>query len=261
MKLPLHWVDAFTDRVFTGNPAAVVLLESWLPDALLQRIAFENGLSETAYVVPRGPSRFALRWFTPRVEVDLCGHATLAAAHVLFGTAASAETAVSFETASGVLRVERRAGLLELDFPTRVARPSAASPELAAVLPSEVVHVGLSTSAWLCVLSRAEQVAAYRPDPLRLALLRPGRLILTAPGVDCDYASRYFAPDAGVLEDPATGSSQCTLAPYWALRLGRTELHARQLSERGGEFWCRLEGDRVRIAGRCALYLSGQIDV
>ena len=259
MKLPLYWVDAFTSEVFAGNPAAVVPLESWLPDPTLQKIAFENGLSETAFVVRTGPGSFGLRWFTPRVEVDLCGHATLATAHVLFERLAQQGACVTFETASGLLMVKRRDNRLELDFPVRPALPAPPTPELAAALPPSVEYVGKSSNAWLCVVPHARDVVAYKPDPVILAALRPGRLILTAPGEGCDYVARYFAPDAGVLEDPATGSSHCTLTPYWAARLGRDVLHARQSSERGGQFWCTLKGDRVLISGHCALYLEGHV--
>lgn len=262
MRLPLYWIDAFTDRVFAGNPAAVVPLERWLDDALLQQIAFENGLSETAFFVRRGPATFHLRWFTPSVEVDLCGHATIATGHVLFHELGQGGEAVTFESRSGPLRVRRRAEeKLELDFPAQPAARSSAPPELGAALGGPPEEVWRSEKRWLCVYRDAATVRALQPDQAALARLRPGRFSVTAPGADCDFVSRYFAPDAGLPEDPVTGSAHCTLMPYWVGRLGRRALHARQVSARGGELWCELDGDRVRIAGRSKLYLRGEIEV
>jgi predicted PhzF superfamily epimerase YddE/YHI9 len=260
MDLPIYWIDAFTDRAFGGNPAAVVPLDSWPGDALLQSIANQNGLSETAYFVRTGPARAELRWFTPTVEVDLCGHATLATAHVLFFELGQIESPMVFETKSGPLSVSRRGPLIELDFPARPAR--AAEPAAGLLgLGRKPEYVLRSETMWLCVYRTQEEVAALEPDHSRLVTAVPGRMIVTAPGKDCDFASRFFAPDAGIPEDPATGSSHCTLMPYWAERLGRNRLHARQVSRRGGELWCELAGDRVRIAGQGALYLRGRITV
>lgn len=260
MPLPLYWIDAFARRVGAGNPAAVVPLDGFPEDDLLQRIAFENGLSETAFFVRTGPARFHLRWFTPTVEVDLCGHATLATAHVLFHELAQPGAAVTFDTRSGPLQVARRNdGRLELDFPARPARAAAAPPDLSAGLGAAPVEVLLSPRMWLCVYATAREVADLRPDHARLAALQPGRLIVTAPGDDCDFVSRFFAPDAGIPEDPVTGSAHCTSVPYWAARLGKNALHARQVSARGGELWCTLDGDRVRMAGDSVRYLRGEI--
>jgi PhzF family phenazine biosynthesis protein len=261
VNLPFYWVDAFTDRVFGGNPAAVVPLEYWPEDALLQRIANENGLSETAFFVRTGPAAASLRWFTPTVEVDLCGHATLAATHVLFRELGAKESPFSFQTRSGTLWVAARGALFELDFPSRPAAPAAAPAALLAGLGAQPREVLRSERMWLCVFETEEEVVALAPDFAALGSIAPGRFIPTAPGRDCDFVSRFFAPDAGISEDPVTGSAHCTLAPYWANRLGKTEFHARQVSRRRGEIWCGLYGDRVRMAGNTVLYLSGRITV
>lgn len=261
MGLPFYWIDAFTDRVFAGNPAGVVPLTEWPPDALLQSIAFENGLAETAYFVRTGEDRYDLRWFTPALEVDLCGHATLAAAFVIFTQLGAASDILAFATRSGPLQVTRLAdGRLELDFPSRPAQPVSPAPELVRALgaPPDFVAQARDT---LCVFARAEDVLALRPDFRALAALDTFAVIATAPGRDCDFVSRFFAPRAGIDEDPVTGSAHCTLAPYWAKRLGKTQLHARQVSTRGGELWCELAGDRVKIAGHAALYLQGSIEI
>jgi predicted PhzF superfamily epimerase YddE/YHI9 len=261
MDLPLYWIDAFTDRVFGGNPAAVVPLESWPEDQLLQRIAFENGLSETAYFVRTGPARADLRWFTPGLEIDLCGHATLATAHVLFRELGQKESPVIFDTRSGPLSVAMRGELIELNFPALPASPAQPSPELLRGLGREPRATLKTERMWLCVFGSADDVAGLKPDAAELAAASPGRIIVTGPGTDCDFVSRFFAPYAGIPEDPVTGSSHCTLVPYWADRLGKTKLHARQISRRGGELWCELNGNRVRMAGRAAAYLKGRISV
>jgi PhzF family phenazine biosynthesis protein len=261
VNLPLYWIDAFTDRAFGGNPAAVVPLDSWPEDALLQKIANENGVSETAFFVRTGAARAQLRWFTPTIEIDLCGHATLATAHVLSNELGQAEWPVVFDTKSGPLSVSRKGPLIELDFPARPASPAAPSPELLKGLGLRPAEVLRSEKMWLCVYATAAEVVAIAPDFAALGTVAPGRIIPTAPGVDCDFVSRFFAPDAGVPEDPVTGSAHCTLVPYWAKRLGKAKLHARQVSRRGGELWCELAGDRVRMAGHGAAYLKGRIEV
>ncbi len=262
MKLPLYWIDAFTNRVFAGNPAGVVPLDSWPADELLQRIAFENGLSETAFFIRTGPARFHLRWFTPAVEIDLCGHATLASGHVLFRELAQPGDLITFDTRSGPLTVARRDdGKLELDFPSHPATAAELPPALLAGLGRIPIFAARSERMWLCVYERAADVLAIHPDHAALAQVQPGRIIPTAPGDDCDFVSRFFAPDAGVPEDPVTGSAHCTLVPYWAARLGKNTLHARQVSHRGGELWCELAGDRVRLAGHAVLYLRGEISL
>jgi PhzF family phenazine biosynthesis protein len=262
MKLPLYWIDAFTDRVFGGNPAAVVPLEHWPDDGLLQKIAFENGLSETAFFVRTGDSRLRLRWFTPVVEMDLCGHATLASAHVLFRELGQTGDVVTFDSRSGPLHVTRRDGdKLELDFPVLSLTPAKPSAELIDAFGRKPEHVFDADRRWLCVYANAEEVIALQPDQTALSAVRPGRIIVTAPGADCDFVSRYFVPEAGIPEDPVTGSSHCALVPYWAERLGKTKLHARQVSARGGNLWCELAQNRVKIAGHTALYLRGEIYV
>ena len=275
MKLSLFQVDAFAHEAFRGNPAAVVPLDGPLPDALMQSIAAENNLSETAFVrldAGRGTpdSPWPLRWFTPAAEVDLCGHATLGSAWVLFATGRAAGASVHFATASGTLGVQRAAAgpfradeLLALDFPSRPPRPltdRALVDELAGALGAEPREAHMARDA-LLLFDRESTVRALRPDMARLAALDLFGVIVTAPGHGCDFVSRFFAPRKGVPEDPVTGSSHCTLTPFWAARLERTRLSARQVSARGGELTCELRGERVTIAGRVAPYLRGEIEV
>jgi predicted PhzF superfamily epimerase YddE/YHI9 len=259
VNLPFFWVDAFTDHAFGGNPAAIMPLDAWPEDGLLQRIANENGLSETAYFVRTGPARADLRWFTPTIEVDLCGHATLAAAFVLFEELGQLESPMVFDTKSGPLSAKRLGSMVELDFPERAARPAQPTEALLRGLARPPTHVLRSERMWLCVYETEADVVGLQPDHAALAGAVPGRIIVTAPGAACDFVSRFFAPDVGIPEDPVTGSAHCTLVPYWAERLGKTRLHARQVSRRGGELWCELDGPRVRMAGKGALYLKGQI--
>jgi PhzF family phenazine biosynthesis protein len=261
MKLPFFWVDAFTNQVFAGNPAGVVPLESWPEDHLLQRIAFENGLSETAFFVRTGPARFQLRWFTPAVEVDLCGHATLATAFVIFDQLGFDGPEIAFDSLSGPLRVARRGALLELDFPAQPAQPAAPDAALARALGVSPLLTFRTQTRWLAVYATAPEIAALKPDHTLLAKILPGRITITAQGDDCDFVSRTFVPDAGIPEDPVTGSAHCTLVPYWAGRLRKTKFHARQVSARGGELWCELAGERVKIAGHAVLYMHGEINV
>lgn len=259
MRLKLFQVDAFTSRVFGGNPAAVVPLDSWLPDETLQGIALENNLSETAFFV-KEPSGWRLRWFTPTQEVDLCGHATLAAAHVLFQHLAPGMEQVEFASRSGPLGVAREDDWLVMDFPSRPPRSFAPPPALAEALGAAPREV-LASRDWVAVFDSEEQVRALRPDMARLAALDVFAVTPTAPGKDVDFVSRFFAPRAGVPEDPVTGSAHCSLVPYWAKRLGKTRLMARQVSARGGELRCEEKGARVLIAGRAVLYLEGIITV
>jgi PhzF family phenazine biosynthesis protein len=259
MKLPLYHVDAFTSRAFRGNPAAVVLLDDWLPDGVLAAIAAENNLAETAFVVTRGDI-LPLRWFTPTVEVDLCGHATLAAADVLFRHRMPSAKSVRFGTRSGELVVTRAGALLSMDFPARPGSPEPVSDAVVAALglrPREV----LRARDLLAVLDSESQVRDFRPDFARIASLDTFAVCLSAPGDTVDYVYRFFAPRQGIPEDPATGSANCTLVPYWAARLGRLELAAAQLSARGGDLRCTLRGDRVLIAGSTVEYLRGEITV
>jgi PhzF family phenazine biosynthesis protein len=263
MELPIYQVDAFTGRLFGGNPAAVVILKEWLPDATLQAIAAENNLSETAFVVP-GQGEFGLRWFTPGVEVDLCGHATLASAHVLFQHRYARSSPVVFRYRGGTLSVAREGDLLAMDFPSRPPEPAAPDPALAAGLAAALgvkpreVHTARDLVA---VLGTQQDVEDLRPDLQALARLDAFAVAVTAPGRECDFVSRFFAPRAGVPEDPVTGSSHCTLVPYWSRRLGKTRLHAIQVSRRRGELFCEDLGARVKIAGRAVEYLRGRITV
>jgi PhzF family phenazine biosynthesis protein len=264
MSLPFYWVDAFTDRVFGGNPAGVCPLDAWPDDGLMQKLAWQHGLSETAFYVRTGNNHYHLRWFTPVTEVDLCGHATLASAHVLFREQGLSGDEVTFESRSGPLRVSRaEKDRLTLDFPVRPAGAIQPPEKLLAALQSPPQTVILSPVGWLAVFGQARDVRELVPNQAVLSQLKPGRCIVTAPGDEpgLDFVSRFFAPDAGIPEDPVTGSAHCVLAPYWAARLGKNQLHARQVSRRGGELWCTLAGDRVQIAGHAITYLRGQIDL
>lgn len=259
MKLDMYQVDAFCEDVFTGNPAAVCPLSRWLPDATMTAVAMENNLSETAFFVPEGDG-FHIRWFTPTVEVELCGHATLASAHVLFAHLAFGGDVVRLSSRSGPLSVSRDGELLSLDFPVKAPLPCTTPGDVVAGLGCEPREM-LAGPNYMAVFDSASEVASLRPEFAPLAKLGERGLIVTAPGDDCDFVSRYFAPAYGIDEDPATGSTHCELIPYWAQRLGRRELSARQLSARGARFRCRLRGDRVDIAGRAVTYLVGEIDI
>ncbi|MGB6536276.1 MAG: PhzF family phenazine biosynthesis protein [Xanthobacteraceae bacterium] len=267
MRLPIYQVDAFAEKLFGGNPAAVCPLAQWLPDATMQAIAAENNLAETAFFVREsstdvaGAADYALRWFTPAVEVDLCGHATLASAHVVFSFLEPGRSRVSFHTLkAGTLIVERRGDLLVMDFPARPADPVAPPPGLVAALGGKPRQV-LKARDHMVVYDSAAEISALQPDLVALSKIEDcWAAIVTAPGEDgIDFVSRFFAPANGVPEDPATGSSHCTLVPYWAKRLGKNELQARQLSRRVGILSCALNGDRVAIGGRAVLYLEGEI--
>jgi PhzF family phenazine biosynthesis protein len=259
MKLPLYQVDAFTTRLFRGNPAAVVVMDEWLPDDVLQAIAAENNLAETAFVIPGSDPR-PLRWFTPAVEVDLCGHATLATAHVLFRYQLPKLQRLTFTTKSGNLTVARKGDLLSMDFPSRPGKPIPVSDALVAALGARPREALLARDL-LAVFDSEAEIRNMRPDFQRIASLDGMAVIVSAPGGEVDFVSRFFAPKAGIPEDPVTGSSHCTLVPYWAKRLGKTSLVARQLSARGGELRCELKGDRVIIGGATVEYLKGEITV
>jgi predicted PhzF superfamily epimerase YddE/YHI9 len=258
MKLPLYQIDAFTSRMFAGNPAAVCPLDGWLDDALMQSIAAENNLSETAFIVRSGPD-YAIRWFTPTIEVDLCGHATLASAFVVFEDLEPARAAVTFASKSGPLIVTRDGELLRMDFPSRPSSRCTPPEALLQGLRQTPVEVWKSTH-YLAVYNSEAEVRALEPDMDRLKRVDVG-VIVTAPSARADFVSRFFAPGAGVPEDPVTGSAHCTLVPYWSQRLGKTRLHALQVSRRGGELFCEHRGDRVTIAGRGVKYLQGTIEV
>jgi PhzF family phenazine biosynthesis protein len=258
----LFQVDAFADSVFAGNPAAVCLLGGPAQARWMQSVASEMNLSETAFVEPRAAG-YGLRWFTPVAEVDLCGHATLASAHILYetGLAEPAER-IRFDSASGPLTGRREDGLLVLDFPARPARPAPAPPGLLAALGVDRPEwTGQAEDDLVVVLGREEEVTGLRPDTVALAGYRTRGVIVTAPAarVGADFVSRFFAPGVGIAEDPVTGSAHCTLAPYWAERLGRPELTGYQASVRGGTVGVRLEADRVQLTGRAVTVFSGQL--
>ena len=260
MRLRVAQIDAFTRRPFSGNPAAVCPLERWLPDETLQAIAAENNLSETAFYLPRGDC-FELRWFTPTVEVDLCGHATLATAFVIWTIRReTAAPQLSFQSRSGQLKVDRDGDRYVLDFPSRPPIECDAHSGLVSALGAQP-RVILAARDYLCVFDHEEEVRALTPDIPKIAATDRFAVIATAPGRDCDFVSRFFAPAQGVPEDPVTGSAHCTLIPYWAQRLGKRSLFARQISRRGGEIWCEDRGPRVRIAGHAVKVLEGELEV
>lgn len=259
MKIPIFQIDAFANEVFRGNPAAVCPLDHWLDDTCLQAIAAENNLAETAYFVAEGGAH-RLRWFTPKQEVDLCGHATLASAYVIFQYLKPEAMAVTFNSQSGPLYVSREGDLLCMDFPARAPVACSASETLSGALgvpPREI----LCSRDYLAIYDSEEDVRALRPSFEALKTLDRLGVIVTAPGKASDFVSRFFAPGAGIPEDPVTGSAHCTLTPYWAKRLDKTKLRALQVSERGGELSCELKGNRVSIAGRCVRYMEGTIYV
>ena len=259
MRLRLYQVDAFTRRTFGGNPAAVCPLEKWLPDALMQSIATENNLSETAFFVPRG-EEYELRWFTPAAEIDLAGHPTLATAWAIHNHLGVQRDPLVFHTKIGDrLVVTREGDRLAMDFPARPPKPRPIG-DVAAALRAKPLEVSAARDGF-AVFAAEGDVRALKPDFAKVEALDCVGLIATAPGKDCDFVSRYFAPKHNIPEDPVTGSAHCTLIPYWAQRLGKADMFARQVSARGGEIWCRHRGERVTIAGQCAPYLEGWIDV
>ncbi|HLB80835.1 MAG TPA: PhzF family phenazine biosynthesis protein [Dongiaceae bacterium] len=260
MEIPLYQIDAFADRPFAGNPAAVCPLAAWLPDATMQAIAAENNLSETAFFVP-ADGHYDLRWFTPTIEVDLCGHATLAAGFVISTYLAPGTAEMRFQTRSGPLGVSRRGDLFALDFPARPAQPCPPPAALIEGLGRKPDEILAAEGNYLAVYPGEAELRALAPDMGPLAALGRVGVIATAAGRDVDFVSRYFAPAFGIPEDPVTGSAHCTLVPYWARRLGKAEMSARQVSRRGGELECEDRGARVIIAGRAALYLEGRIHV
>lgn len=259
MRIRQYQVDAFASRVFEGNPAAVCPLNTWLDDRVLQAIAEENNLSETAFFVPTARG-FHLRWFTPVTEVELCGHATLASAYVVFEILGYPRASVVFETLSGDLTVERRDGLLAMDFPARVPRRCPAPRGLGEALGREPLEV-LAADDWIAVFATESEVRAITPDQAKLADLDLRGVVVTAPGQDKDFVSRFFAPKFGIPEDPVTGSAHCELAPYWAARLGKRTLAARQVSRRGGDVLCHVSGDRALLSGRAVTFMEAEIRI
>jgi PhzF family phenazine biosynthesis protein len=261
MRTPIFQLDAFTTRRFSGNPAAVMPMDRFPPDSVLQAIAAENNLAETAFLVPEDAD-YRLRWFTPMTEVPLCGHATLASAAVVMERLEPKRRAVIFQSASGPLPVRRLDAGYLMDFPSRLCEPVGTVPGLVDALGVTPVEIFVNAFNYLTVLESAQVVRRLAPDMAALACLDRSGVIVTAPGDEgYDFVSRYFAPAKGIPEDPVTGAAHCMLAPYWAKRLGKVDFHAFQASRRGGELICRLVGDRVELVGRCVFYLEGQVEL
>jgi PhzF family phenazine biosynthesis protein len=257
MMIPYFEVAAFTNRPFAGNPAAVCFLERFLPDEQMQAIAAENNLAETAFLVPR-EGNFDLRWMTPTVEVDLCGHATLASAHVLFQHRGHSSSPIRFLTKSGELTVDRAGERLVLDFPSLPAKSVEVTDEIRVALGAKPAAL-LRGRDYIAIFRSQKEVADIQPNLPRVAALDVQGIVVTGPGDGCDFVSRYFAPAAGIPEDPVTGSTHCTLIPYWSQQLGKSELFARQISPRGGELFCADRGERVSIGGEAVTYVEGKI--
>lgn len=261
MKIPIYQVDAFTNERFKGNPAAVCPLDTWLPDAVMQNIAAENNLAETAFIVPVR-NEYEIRWFTPTVEVDLCGHATLASAYVLFNELGFAGDQINFVShRSGPLSVTKNRSVLALNFPVDTLSELSIKPAFAIGLSHAPVKVFKGKTDYLFVYNSEAEILALQPDFEALKTHPVRGIIVTAPGETTDFVSRFFGPACGVNEDPVTGSAHTTLTPYWASVLGKSELSARQLSLRTGSLSCKLLGNRVEIAGEAVLYLRGEINV
>ena len=259
--MPIFQIDAFTTRRFAGNPAAVIPMNRFLDDATLQAIAAENNLAETAFLVPEGGD-YRLRWFTPTVEVPLCGHATLASAAAVMERLEPGRDQVIFHTASGPLTVNRTNGGYVMDFPARPSEPVATPPGLAQALGVVPVEVLSDTFNYIALLENAQLVRELAPDIAAIARMDRSGVVVTAPGDETyDFVSRYFAPAKGIPEDPVTGGAHCALAPYWSKRLGKTAFRAYQASRRGGEITCRLAGDRVELEGSCVFYLEGEVEI
>lgn len=259
MNLPIFQVDAFTSKLFGGNPAAVVPLNSWLPDSQMQKIAAENNLAETAFFIPKGED-FELRWFTPELEIDLCGHATLATAHILFTQLNYKFDHIHFNTLkAGILTVSKASEGYTLNFPARVAEPTSLPAGLLEALGSKPPKEIYQSRDIMLVYENESDIHEMKPNFAELAKLDLMGIIITAPGQEVDFVSRFFIPSAGINEDPVTGSAHCNLIPYWAKKLGKNNLTALQVSSRGGELWCELKGDRVEMTGTAITYLKGEI--
>ncbi len=261
MKLAIYQIDAFTDKIFGGNPAAVIPLTEWLSDELMQKIAAENNLAETVFFVPEGDG-YHIRWFTPELEIDLCGHATLTSAFVLYEYLGYDKPELIFYSKSGKLIVSRDGERYKMNFPARM-------PDRVSEYPEQLIkglgldeHLGVYKSRdYVIELPSEKDVLNVRPDITLLNEVDVIGIIVTAPGSDCDFVSRFFAPNCGIPEDPVTGSAHSTLIPFWAEKLGKDKLHARQLSKRKGELWCENIGDRVSMSGNCVFYMKGDIEI
>jgi len=258
MLIPFYQVDAFTDRLFGGNPAGICPLDHWLEDDVMQKIAMENNLSETAFFVKEDKG-FHIRWFTPKVEVNLCGHATLASAHVIFRHLGFSDEMISFQSRSGILNVSREGELLILDFPANKPQRSPLPDDFAQSLNITPIQCFRGKEDYLLLYKSQQEIEALTPDFRRMEKADARAVIVTAPGIDADFVSRFFAPRVGIDEDPVTGSAHTVLIPFWAGKLGKTEMKALQLSRRGGILHCRLRGDRVDIGGKAVTYLRGEI--
>ncbi len=259
MELKIYQVDAFTDHLFGGNPAAIVPLKSWLPDDLMQKIATENNLSETAFYVQTG-EKFEIRWFTPTAEVDLCGHATLATAHILFERKKYAEKIINFYSKSGILKVSKLNNLYTMDFPADEIHPVTPPVEIIKGLGTTPIETFRGKDDYMIVIDSEREIKNIQPDFRMLSLLEKARgIIVTAPGIDVDFVSRCFYPRFGIDEDPATGSAHTTMTPYWSQKLNKIELTALQLSPRKGVFRCKFLQDRVLISGQAVTYLKGKL--
>lgn len=258
MKLTIYQVDAFAKEVFRGNPAAICPLDEWLDAELMQKIALENNLSETAFFVKKGDVH-EIRWFTPTFEIDLCGHATLASAFVIFEILKAEESLVKFHShKSGELSVEKKGDRFVLDFPSRPVTKTETPDGLIEAIGKEPKEAFKARDYFL-VYENEQEILDIAPDFTRLLKVDALGFIVTAKGDSADFVSRFFAPEVGVFEDSVTGSAHCNLIPFWAERLGKTEMFARQISARGGELFCELKGDRVKIGGNAVLYLKGEI--
>lgn len=260
MKLQIYQADAFAANLFKGNPAAVVPLTEWLADETMQQIAAENNLSETAFFIPEG-DHFHIRWFTPKAEVKLCGHATLATAHILFNELNFAGEQMAFTSQSGILTVKKVGDKLQLHFPADFAREAQAVPVFAEAFGAHPLATFKGKTDYLLLFDSEETIRNFQPDISLLLTTDARGIMVTAKGTEVDFVSRFFAPAVGVNEDPVTGSAHTTLIPFWSKRLNKTELTALQLSARGGQLWCTLSGDRVLIAGKAVTYLRGEIEI
>ena len=258
MNLDIYQVDAFAEKTFEGNPAAVCPLEAWLSDEMMQAIALENNLSETAFFVKNGDA-YDLRWFTPAVEVDLCGHATLASAHVLFNHLGYSDEIIRFNSRSGPLSVKKEEEMLILDFPADTIAPAEAPAGLIEAMGFPPKEVLKGKTDYMLVYRSQEVIESLQPNFDALGGVEARGVIATAPGKEHDFVSRFFAPAAGVNEDPVTGSAHTSLTPYWAAQLGKAEMSARQLSQRGGNVRVKLNGERVEIGGKAVTYMAGEV--
>lgn len=260
MKLKIYQVDAFASELFKGNPAAVVPLQEWLSDEIMQNIAAENNLSETAFFVPENKS-FHIRWFTPVSEVNLCGHATLATSHVLFNELNFQEEILSFISKSGILTVRKIGDLLQLNFPADTVAPEDSNPVFTEAFGFQATTTLKGRTDYLLLFDSEEIIRNMKPNFHLLKQTDARGIMITAKGNEADFVSRFFAPNEGIDEDPVTGSAHTTLVPFWSDRLNKTEMTAFQLSERGGQLWCSLKAERVLIAGKAITYLRGEIEI